>query len=93
MESKESVVNKTITLRHDTHGTFVSAARISRNIKRAFYSSRNWHNIPDDMAEALDMVANKIGRILDGDFNHVDHWVDLSGYPTLIVKRLKGDEI
>jgi hypothetical protein len=33
--------------------------------------------------EALDMIALKLSRILSGQANFKDHWLDLSGYSLL----------
>ncbi len=30
--------------------------------------------------ESLDLIATKIARILSGDPNHEDHWLDIEGY-------------
>jgi hypothetical protein len=42
----------------------------------------------DDQREALDMIAHKIGRILNGDPNYADSWHDLEGYARLVEQRL-----
>jgi len=60
-------------------------------IKRAMATGPNWGDLPDDMREALDMVAHKIGRILCGDFNYSDSWHDIIGYVRLVEKRLLGE--
>jgi hypothetical protein len=39
------------------------------------------------MRESLEMMAVKMSRILTGDFRLQDSWVDLSGYPKLVVNR------
>ena len=43
-----------------------------------------------DQQEALDMICNKIGRIVNGDPNYVDSWVDIAGYAKLVADRLEG---
>ncbi len=35
------------------------------------------------------MIAHKIASILAGDPNEIDHWRDIAGYATLIVKELE----
>ena len=50
-----------------------------------------WDGLAYDQQEALDMIAHKIGRILNGDPNYVDSWVDIAGYSTLVAKRLQGE--
>ncbi len=36
------------------------------------------------MKESFQMIANKIGRILNGDPLYKDSWTDIIGYATLI---------
>jgi hypothetical protein len=43
-----------------------------------------------DQAEALDMIFHKIGRILNGDPNYADSWIDIAGYAKLVADRLEG---
>lgn len=44
----------------------------------------------DDQKEALEMIASKIARILNGNTNNEDSWRDIAGYATLVADRLKG---
>ena len=37
------------------------------------------------------MIANKIGRILNGDPNYPDSWHDIAGYATLIENELQSE--
>lgn len=46
-----------------------------------------------DQQEALDMIFHKIGRIVNGNPNYADSWLDISGYSKLIYNRLNGDSI
>jgi hypothetical protein len=39
------------------------------------------------MREALEIDAHKIGRILAGDPDFRDHWLDRAGYATLIARE------
>lgn len=41
-----------------------------------------------DQVECLDMLAHKLGRILNGDPNYEDSWRDIAGYATLVADRL-----
>jgi hypothetical protein len=42
------------------------------------------------MREALEMVAHKIGRILNGDPKYHDSWHDIIGYTKLVADRLRA---
>ena len=74
--------------RGSRYGSLMSNATISQGLKEILHSSTNWEAMPPDMREALDMIVHKISRIVEGDFNYDDSWIDISGYSTLIVERL-----
>ena len=74
--------------RGSRYGTLMSNATISQGLKEILHNSSNWGAMPPDMREALDMIVHKISRIVEGDFNYDDSWIDISGYSTLIVERL-----
>ena len=74
--------------RGSRYGSLMDNATISQELKEILHNSFNWKIMPPDMREALDMIAHKIARIVEGDFNYDDSWIDISGYSTLIVERL-----
>lgn len=82
-------INQILTERGSRYGDFASQAIIAQNIKSAMRHSPNWHSLPNDMKESLEMVAGKLGRILNGDPTYLDSWVDVIGYIQLIVDRLE----
>jgi hypothetical protein len=49
-----------------------------------------WTGLAPDQQEALDMIAHKIARILNGDPNYADSWVDIAGYAQLVADRLNN---
>jgi hypothetical protein len=82
--------NPTDTLleeRGRTHGDWSEHALITQELKRAMQRQHGWARLDDCQAEALDMIAHKIGRILAGDPNHADHWDDIAGYARLVSRR------
>lgn len=86
------MIDDTLEERGNRYGEFPDHARITQSIKRAMQDSRRWHQLPDDMKESLEMVAHKIGRILNGDPFFHDSWLDAIGYLRLIEKQLEGSE-
>ncbi len=84
-------IDATLAERGSRYGVFAEQARIAQNIKLACADSANWGNLPPDMRECIDMIANKIGRILNGDPSYVDSWTDICGYARLIETRLIDD--
>lgn len=80
----------TLAERGERYGQFHHTAAIAQSIKSAMWHSPNWLVLADDQREALDMIANKLGRILNGDADYGDSWHDIAGYSTLIANRLAG---
>lgn len=90
--SNPAGIDTTLAERDVNYGPFERQAGINQNIKRAMHAAPNWKDLADDMKESLELIASKIGRILNGDPNYVDSWHDIIGYALLIEKRLqKGD--
>lgn len=81
-------IAQVLTERGNNYGSFDGHAKITQALKVAMQNSRNWEELPDDMKETLEMVAHKIGRILNGNPKYKDSWTDIIGYVTLIEKDL-----
>jgi len=78
-----------LTERGSTHGRFIDHARATQRIKLVIRdelrrrNQRGQDKLTDMHIEALEMIAHKIGRILAGDPDFADHWIDISGYAEL----------
>lgn len=81
-------VASTLAQRGKRYGEFIEQGRITQNIKQAMMASPNWATLRPDMREALDMIAGKIARILNGDPYYDDSWHDIGGYAKLIEDTL-----
>ena len=53
---------------------------------------RNWAKLDPDQREALEMIAHKMARILNGDQDHLDSWHDIQGYARLVEQRLVANK-
>ena len=85
-------LTQTLTERGNRYGVFTGHAHITQDIKnviRLHLSARN-KPLAFDQQEALDMIAHKIGRIINGDPNYADSWHDIAGYAQLVADRLNG---
>lgn len=51
----------------------------------------SWYTLSVSHKEALEMIAHKIGRILNGDPNYDDSWIDVAGYAKLGEKECKNE--
>lgn len=85
-------VNATLDARAANYGTFKDGAALMQAIKRtmAAHAATHGKTFADDQWEALEMIVHKMGRIVNGNPDVVDHWVDIAGYATLIADRLEG---
>lgn len=83
-----STIDKTLAERGTRYGEFTSHAEITQRMKRTMQSAPRWTALQDDQKEALEMVAHKIGRILNGDPDYADSWTDIMGYTRLVEVRL-----
>lgn len=88
-ETPMTNINSILAERGSRYGDFADHATITQNIKEAMRHSPNWAKLPNDMKEALEMVAHKVGRILNGQFDYKDSWTDGAGYFTLIANKLE----
>ena len=79
------------------YGKFEDHARITQHLKAVINDYRDKRGrlefLAPDQQEALDMIAHKIGRILSGDPNYHDSWIDICGYAKLVADRLKGTNV
>lgn len=81
-------IEKTLRQRRARYGTFADQAAISQNLKSVMGGARGWMKLAPDQKEALEMLACKIARVLNGDPDYADNWWDIEGYAHLVSDRL-----
>jgi hypothetical protein len=70
----------TLNQREAQYGDYSDVAKISQLIKNAVDTGCLSHA----QRESLDMMATKMARIVCGDSDNVDHWLDIEGYARLV---------
>lgn len=87
-----SDIDATLKERGARYGSFAGHADISQTLRRLVetYAINRQCDLANDMHEALAMICHKIARILNGDPNYADSWVDIAGYAQLVANRLEG---
>lgn len=76
------------------YGNYESHAAVSQGIKEILYDALrdnenvNLHTLDDDIKETLEMIAHKLGRIVNGDPYYADSYIDIAGYAKLVGDRL-----
>lgn len=89
----QPTIDHTLSERGKRYGSFAQHAEIAQGLKLAMWSVDNWHDrLAPDMQQALEVIADKIARILNGDPNYVDNWHDIQGYAKLVEDRLTKDQ-
>jgi hypothetical protein len=89
----ETDVDQVLDSRAKDYGKFIEGAEIMQMLKRLVHNYIEDRGTPlaFDQREAIDMIIHKLGRIINGNPDKVDHWVDIAGYATLVAERLEGN--
>lgn len=90
MTSSDSLTT-TLEQRGKRYGAFSEHARATQALKKSMrdFDPTKWDALSASAKEALEMVAHKIGRILNGDPLYADSWVDIAGYAQLVATALQ----
>jgi hypothetical protein len=92
-DDEEDTVDDVLNERAKNYGKFIEGAEIMQMTKRLIhnYVEQRGTSLAFDQLEAIDMIIHKLGRIVNGNPDHIDNWVDIAGYATLVADRLKGN--
>jgi hypothetical protein len=85
------MIDQVLSEREKTHGDFSEVAKFAQEFKTAFIASENYRlkTVSSLQRESLDMIASKLARILCGNPDEPDHWLDIAGYALLVANNLK----
>lgn len=81
-------IDKLLDERGKRYGDYAGHAQITQGLKTTMHATEGWKRLSTSQRETLDMIAHKIGRVLNGDPNYADSWVDIVGYTQLVIKEL-----
>ena len=83
-------IGDVIKERETTHGDFALKAGFIQEIMENISGLYIWNDLADDQKEAIHMIIAKLSRILYGNPDHADHWIDIAGYAKLVSDRLEN---
>jgi hypothetical protein len=86
-------IKDTLSTREGQYGKYEIVSQISQDIKKTMRQSPNYYIMPNYARESLDMIANKMARLLNGDYYLNDTWHDISGYAALVVMTNEDLEV
>ena len=69
--------------RESTHGDFIQGAEIFAQLTKPIENAWRHNQIDNCQHYALTMIMAKVTRILGGNNQFADHWVDLANYAHL----------
>lgn len=85
-------ISTLIAERHKRHGDFETTASVAQAIKSAWRGVLHGENnhLSPEQVESLDLISTKMARIVCGNADEPDHWLDIEGYARLARNRLEG---
>lgn len=90
LEAAMPKIVEILSQRKTVYGDFLRQAQITADLKGVMRAYVTWEEVlAPDQREALEMIAVKIARILNGDPNYADNWRDIEGYARLVANRLE----
>jgi len=78
--------------RGEQYGDFTTQGEIAQGLKQYVRGCAGWSRLNAHQRESLEMIMHKVSRILNGNPDHMDSWVDIAGYAQLVADRVKDTE-
>lgn len=89
-DEPKMTVTHVVQARGDTHGPRIEQAQMAQDLKDVVRAHPGWARMPADQRDSIEMILMKISRIVVGNNDELDHWVDISGYAMLCCSALGG---
>lgn len=88
-----SNIDETLKQRGNRYGSFEDNAATVQELKRVLHEHKSWKaTLQYTHKESLEMIMHKIARIVNGDPDYDDSWVDIAGYAQLVVNHIKAKQ-
>lgn len=81
-------LTETLAERGARYGKFEDHAVIAQGLKDQMWATEGWSRLAPDQRQALEVIQDKVARILNGDPDYTDNWHDIAGYSRLVEDRL-----
>lgn len=84
-------VTETLDQRETRYGDYKRVSATSQWLKDIMRVGDSWDTMEPYMQESLDLICNKLARIVNGDPFYDDSWHDVGGYAKLVeIELAKG---
>ena len=77
-------ITETLDQRENRYGSYVHVAATAQELKDILRRGHSWGIMEAYMQESLDLIANKLARIANGDPFYDDSWHDVGVYAKLV---------
>ena len=77
-------VTETLDTRGNRYGEYRNVSTTAQQLKETLRDGVSWSIMEPYMQESLDLIANKLARIVNGDPFYDDSWHDVGGYAKLV---------
>lgn len=86
--ARNKEVAGTMKQRGAVYGDFTDGALFSQTCLDAAQAGPNWKNLTPVQKSSISHILQKMQRVVCGDANHRDTWVDIAGYAMLAADRI-----
>ena len=77
-------LEQTLAERGGRYGTFEHHATLVQTFKKIAEAAPSWYKMTPWEKQALEVIFDKIARMLNGDPHYLDNWHDIQGYAKLV---------
>lgn len=86
-------ITDTLAERGKRYGDFGAGSELAVNLKETMrgHAGNGYYRLEPAQRQALDIIMDKVSRIINGDPNYTDNWHDIAGYATLGEQACKKD--
>jgi hypothetical protein len=81
-------IKKVLDERGSQYGDFRTQGFIAQRMKEIARETTGFDRMEDYQREAVEMIIHKLSRLLNGNPDFVDSWVDIEGYARCVSTRL-----
>lgn len=83
------MIEQILQERGNNYGEFKNNAECIQTLKSVIKQYNGYKSLSLVQREALDMILHKIGRIINGNPDYKDNWIDIIGYSQLVLNELE----
>ena len=92
MESTGMDIDEILEQRGEKYGEYQCVSTTSQGLKQRLKEGNTVEMQEAWMSESLDLICNKMARIVNGDPYYIDSWKDIAGYAQLVVNELEKNK-